>query len=123
VLGLSDRIANGICEYPLPSGDVVDVYFTQTSDCIAVETKSNVSGSNDITRGIFQCVKYQAVLEASLLARGQKLDARAALALEERLPTELVPLKNLLGVTVYDNLRSKDDSLKLTEKENRPASP
>jgi hypothetical protein len=108
-LGLSDRIANGVCEYPLPSGDVVDVYFTQTSECIAVETKSKISDVNDITRGIFQCVKYQAVLEASLLARGQKADARAILALEARLPSELISLKNLLGVTIYDNLRPQDD--------------
>ncbi len=105
VLGLPERIANGICEYPLPSGDVVDVYFTQTSDCIAVETKSKISDVNDITRGIFQCVKYQAVLEASLLARGQKADARAILALEASLPSELISLKNLLGVIVFENLR------------------
>jgi hypothetical protein len=105
VLGLSERIANGICEYPLPSGDVVDVYFTQTSECIAVETKSKISDVNDITRGIFQCVKYQAVLEASLLARGQKSDARAILALEASLPSELISLKNLLGVIVFENLR------------------
>jgi len=58
------------------SSDVIDVYFTQTSECIAVETKSRISDVNDITRGIFQCEKYQAVLEASLLARGQKADAR-----------------------------------------------
>ncbi|MGB8370416.1 MAG: hypothetical protein ACLPYZ_07895 [Limisphaerales bacterium] len=110
VLGLSERIANGVCEYPLPSGDVIDVYFTHTSECIAVETKSYISDLNDITRGIFQCVKYQAVLEASLFARGQKLDARAILALEAPLPSELVSLKNLLGVIVYDNLRPKDVS-------------
>jgi hypothetical protein len=107
VLGLSDRIANSVCEYPLPSGDMVDVYFTQTSECIAVETKSNISDVNDIARGIFQCVKYQAVLEASLLARGQKADARAILALEAPLPNELVSLKNLLGVIIHDNLRPK----------------
>jgi len=108
VLGLSERIANGVCEYPLPSGDVVDVYFTQVSECIAVETKSRISDVSDITRGIFQCIKYQAVLEAALLARGQKVDARSILALEASFPSELVPLKNLLGVTVYDNHRPKD---------------
>jgi hypothetical protein len=107
ILGLPERIANGACEYPLPSGDVADVLFTHASEFIAIETKSYISDVNDITRGIFQCVKYQAVLEAALLARGQKADARAILALEAPLPIELVSLVNLLGVTVHDNLRPK----------------
>jgi len=48
---------------------------------------------------------------------------RAILALEARLPSELVSLKNLLGVMVYDNLRPKEDSPRPTDKEDRPSSP
>ena len=51
-------------EYPLPSGDRLDVYF-ETSDCrYAIEVKPSTSPDDDITRGIFQCVKYKAVMEA-----------------------------------------------------------
>jgi hypothetical protein len=106
VLGLSERIADGVCEYQLPSGDVVDVLFSQGSEVIPVETKSHISDVADITRGIFQCVKYQAVLEAALLAKNQKADVRAILALEAKFPAELIPLKNLLGVNVFDDLRN-----------------
>lgn len=51
-------------EYPLPSGDRIDVYF-ETSDCrYAIEVKPSTSPDDDITRGIFQCVKYKSVMEA-----------------------------------------------------------
>ena len=51
-------------EHPLPSGDRLDVYF-ETSDCrYAIEVKPSTSPDDDITRGIFQCVKYKAVMEA-----------------------------------------------------------
>lgn len=51
-------------EHPLPSGDRLDVYF-ETSDCrYAIEVKPSTSPDDDITRGIFQCVKYKSVMEA-----------------------------------------------------------
>ena len=52
-------------EYSIPSGDKLDVYFELTDGTnIAVEVKPSTSDDSDITRGIFQCVKYKAVLEA-----------------------------------------------------------
>lgn len=52
-------------EHPLPSGDRLDVYFElKNGDCVAVEVKPSTSPDDDISRGIFQCVKYKAVMEA-----------------------------------------------------------
>lgn len=52
-------------EQLLPSGDKLDVYFELANGTIvAVEVKSSISDDADITRGIFQCVKYKAILEA-----------------------------------------------------------
>lgn len=52
-------------EYPLPSGDRLDVYFELcNSDRVAIEVKPSISPDDDITRGIFQCVKYTAVMDA-----------------------------------------------------------
>ena len=52
-------------EHLLPSGDKLDVYFElEDGTRLAVEVKSSISNDADITRGIFQCVKYKAVLEA-----------------------------------------------------------
>lgn len=51
-------------EHPLPSGDRLDVYFETADSRYAIEVKPSTSPEDDITRGIFQCVKYKAVLEA-----------------------------------------------------------
>lgn len=52
-------------EYALPSGDKLDVYFElEDGTNIAVEVKPSTSDDSDIIRGIFQCVKYKAVLDA-----------------------------------------------------------
>lgn len=51
-------------EFRLPSGDSLDVLFRTGDDWIAVEVKSARSPLPDIVRGMFQCVKYQAVVEA-----------------------------------------------------------
>lgn len=51
-------------EHPLPSGDRLDVYFETSDTRYAIEVKPSTSPDDDITRGIFQCVKYKAVMEA-----------------------------------------------------------
>lgn len=52
-------------EHVLPSGDRLDVYFElKDGSCVAVEVKPSTSPDEDISRGIFQCVKYKAVMEA-----------------------------------------------------------
>ena len=52
-------------EHILPSGDRLDVYFELSDGTnVAIEVKPSTSSEQDITRGIFQCVKYHAVMEA-----------------------------------------------------------
>ena len=53
---------NGEEEYLLLSGDKVDVYFAKAA--VAVEVKTVNARSEEIRRGIFQCIKYRAVLQA-----------------------------------------------------------
>lgn len=63
-VGLKDVVRAKI-EQLLPSGDKLDVYFELANGTVvAVEVKSSISDDADITRGIFQCVKYKAILEA-----------------------------------------------------------
>jgi hypothetical protein len=88
----------------LPSGDFLDVSFKYKNSWIAVEVKSKVSGQADIVRGIFQCVKYQAVLDAVLLSQSKNQDANTILVLESKLPAHLRPLCNLLGIEVIDGV-------------------
>ena len=56
-------------EHDLLSGDRLDVYFEcRGNKHIAIEVKPSSSPEYDITRGIFQCVKYQAVMDAARVA-------------------------------------------------------
>ena len=97
----------GRTEYPLPSGDSLDVFFEHKDEWIGVEVKSQLSPASDIIRGIFQCIKYRAVIEACQVSQELPKNARAVLVLESALLEELVPLKNILGVEVLDNVKPK----------------
>ena len=100
ILGLRASVACGVNEYGLPSGDVLDVLFREGSEWIAVEVKSTISDDADLVRGLFQCVKYQAVLEAFLVSTNRAPNVRTVLVTTRQWPIELVPLKNVLGVEV-----------------------
>ena len=105
VVGLPASTPAGVTEFPLASGDAADVRFQDKKDWVAVEVKSAISSEADITRGLFQCVKYKAVLEAMQLASDLPQNARAILALETTLPSRLVALKNILGIEVVEAVR------------------
>ena len=67
-IGLS-KVVIAKTEYDLLSGDRLDVYFEcKGNKHIAIEVKPSFSPEYDITRGIFQCVKYQAVMDAMRIA-------------------------------------------------------
>lgn len=52
-------------EHILPSGDRLDVYFEFSDGThVAIEVKPGISPDQDIARGVFQCVKYYAVMDA-----------------------------------------------------------
>lgn len=108
VIGLSKSALAGQTEYPLPSGDSLDVSFNDNSVWVAAEVKSAISIESDIVRGLFQCVKYRAVMEAVLLTEALPQNARAILVLESKLPQSLIPLRNLLGVEVVEEISPKN---------------
>lgn len=87
-------------EYLLPSGDKVDVLFRRKAEWIPVEVKSHISEESDLIRGLFQCVKYQAVLEAFLLSEGLPANVRTVMVTARALPPKLVSLRNVLAVEV-----------------------
>lgn len=105
VLGLPSGTALGRVEHPLPSGDLLDVVFQNRSDWIAAEVKSSISSKADIVRGLYQCVKYEAVMQAVEASEAREKNARAILVLESAFPRDLIALRNILGVTVVENVR------------------
>ena len=59
------KVKRAETEYVLPSGDRLDVYFElEDGTHVAIEVKPSISPEQDLVRGIFQCVKYKAVMEA-----------------------------------------------------------
>jgi hypothetical protein len=106
-VGLPKSLSPGRTEEPLQSGDVLDVFFRHGNDSIAVEVKSARSNEADISRGIFQCVKYRAVLEAQQAAEGLSQSARAILVLEAKMPSKFHALKNILCIELVDDIKPK----------------
>lgn len=105
--GLPESSAPGENEHSLPSGDSLDVFFVHRKEHVGIEVKSHISDSADIARGLYQCVKYQAVLEARQAANGQPQNVRTILVLGGKLPAELFPLKNVLGIEVFEKVNIK----------------
>ena len=97
---LKKSLAPGETECQLPSGDIPDVLFQDQNRRIAVEVKSHISGQGDLRRGLFQCVKYRALLRACRSLEGETYEADALLAIEGSFPKELVPIRNTLGIWV-----------------------
>lgn len=62
-------------EVPLLSGDRVDDVFTLRDRIAVVEVKSWISNDDDIERGIYQCIKYRAVMKAMKCKEKPKVDA------------------------------------------------
>jgi hypothetical protein len=96
-------------EYALRSGDEIDVFFKSERLWIGVEVKSSVSKDNelDLERGIYQVIKYRAVLEAQARADNAMAPptVKVFLALECELPSRLVALAKALAVEVREKLR------------------
>lgn len=108
VVGLGANTQKGTTEHPLPSGDCLDVSFRGNKVWVAAEVKSSISAEADIVRGLFQCVKYRAVMEAVLLSESRPQNARALLVLESKLPPSLISLRNMLGVEMVEGVSPKN---------------
>lgn len=96
------RRGSGEEERWLWSGDEVDVYFEGAA--VAIEVKAGNAKCGELHRGVFQCIKYKAVLEAQQVSEGEVPTADCRLATGGRLPDELRRLCERLGVEYFDEL-------------------
>lgn len=92
----------GMLEAPLPSGDKIDVLFATSDRLLGVEVKSSISNEADLVRGLFQCVKYRAVIAAEQAFKGNAMEIDALLVVGREFPEGLNPLRNSLGVLVIE---------------------
>lgn len=104
-----DGTAKATPEYTLPSLDRVDVMFQSPNCWTAVEVKSRVSEgvADDYERGVYQVVKYSAIIQAMRSDRIYVVPqtVRAVLVLECQLPSNIAALAGSLQVEVIDKIK------------------
>ena len=106
-VGFADPVTN-IKEFPLKSGDFVDVLLSNNDRVLGVEVKSRRSGEDDHRRGIFQCIKYREVLKAEDKINNRKRTVDCILIHEENLGKPLERIRNKLGLnSMQISLKSK----------------
>ncbi|SFI70875.1 hypothetical protein [Nitrosomonas sp. Nm34] len=101
VVGLPRNTKNGQEEYLFASGDKADIVFETENGYLGVEVKSIISNNADLNRGLFQAVKYQALLRSEQKALLFPPTARAVLVTERTLPAALQNLADILGISVF----------------------
>ncbi len=106
-VGLSSRNKKGIVEYLFASGDKADIVFETGNGFLGVEAKSIISNDADINRGLFQAVKYQALLRSEQKAVLVPPTSRAVLVTERELTPSLQNLADVLGIDVHVVLVNK----------------
>jgi hypothetical protein len=99
-IGIRQRVRRTTMEYRLPSGDEVDVLFELRRKVVAVEVKAKISSEEEVVRGVFQCVKYEALLNAEAKAIGSNTDVDVILGLGGTITAAVQRLANTLGVSL-----------------------
>lgn len=95
-------------EYPLHSRDVIDVFFETDDEWVGIEVKSWVSDGDelDYRRGVYQVVKYRALLEAQAKVEqlGRTVSVKVCLVLERFMPKTFKELPGQLDVKVFEGI-------------------
>jgi fructose-specific component phosphotransferase system IIB-like protein len=67
--------------------------------------KSAISSEDDVVRGMFQYIKYRALIEAAQKYQLEAVNARVVLVLGKALPAKLLWAKNLFGTEIIEDVR------------------
>ena len=90
-------------EHILLSGDRLDVYFELNDGSkIAVEIKPSSSPDADVLRGLFQCVKYKAILDSEDKVHGKKATNSAILVIGGELSPENRKVQETLDIKIIE---------------------
>ena len=93
-------------EHYLLSGDSLDVFFKlKNGNHVAVEVKPSTSSDKDVNRGIFQCVKYKAVMDAMRAVESGRYDNDTLLVVAGPISRKNKMLANDLGIKFIDNFK------------------
>ena len=93
-------------EYILPSGDRLDIYFELADGThVAIEVKPSISPEQDISRGVFQCVKYLAVMDALRTIECKDYEIEVLLVTAKELSSQNKTLAEELNVEFIDGFK------------------
>lgn len=92
------QFSKGQVEYRLASGDEVDVLFQNDDLTLAAEIKTEDAPLGELTRGIYQCVKYRAVLRAMHDVAGELRHVKTILVTPQALPAQHIAAAKRLAV-------------------------
>ncbi len=92
-------------EHILLSGDRLDVYIKlkDGTEC-AIEVKSRKSDEADILRGIYQCVKYNAILKSEQIVNSKRPLVKTLLVLEGTMPFAKASEARALHINYEENI-------------------
>lgn len=107
LFGLPERTTLAETEHVLPSGDKIDILFTTGRKRVAVEAKSLRSAEDDLLRGVFQCIKYEAVMRAESLWQSGAQTCSSMLALEGKATDSVRRVAGLLSVPLLEEVRKR----------------
>lgn len=98
-----DNKRSPVLEYTLLSSDRIDILFEQENgNRIAIEIKPKDAPNEDILRGIYQCVKYQSLLDAEDTVHKRKGGNRCILVIGGKLSQDNKSTASILGINVVE---------------------
>lgn len=93
-------------EYDLLSGDRLDVYFEcQRKQHFAIEVKPESSPEGDVLRGVYQCVKYKAVMDAMRVVDNDNYENNTILVMGGKMADFVRQVANDLDVKYIEDFK------------------
>lgn len=87
------------------SGDRADVYFSIEDKFVVAEIKSKISPEDDVRKGVFQCIKYRALIRAHQKLKRVIPNGEAVLVVGKKMSAEARQLADHLSVKFFDEIR------------------
>ena len=107
------KVIQSSTEELLPSGDRLDVFFVlKDGDHIAIEVKPSTSPDSDITRGLFQCIKYKVVMDAARALDNGQYENEAMLVIAGKMSEANKLLANDLHVHYIEQYKMESPEIK-----------
>lgn len=104
-VGIKKAVFRTQLEYVFPSLDRADILFEATdSEWICVEVKALDADEAEITRGLYQCLKYTALGIGLKRDLAKPPNVRSVLAMEGELSPSLKTRRKALGIEVIESM-------------------